>query len=42
MTTNSKTVSINCGGTHTKNYKVFTWSFPQGTSGEEPFEITSF
>ena len=42
MTTNSRTVSINCGGTHTKNYKVFTWSFPQGTSGTEPFEITSF
>lgn len=42
MITNSRTVSINCGGTHTKNYKVFTWSFPQGTSGEEPFEITSF
>ena len=42
MVTNSRTISINCGGTHTKNYKVFTWSFPQGTSGEEPFEITSF
>lgn len=42
MSTNLKTVSINCGGTHTKDYKVFTWSFPQGTSGEEPFEITSF
>lgn len=42
MATNSRTVSINCGGTHTKDYKVFTWSFPQGTIEEEPFEITSF
>lgn len=42
MVTNSKPVTINCGGTHTKDYKVFTWSFPQGTIGEESFEITSF
>ena len=31
-----------CAGTATKNYKVFTWSFPGGTAGEETFSITSF
>ena len=34
--------AFNCAGTATKNYKVFTWSFPGGTAGEETFSITSF
>lgn len=31
-----------CAGTATKNYKVFTWSFPGGTVGEEIFSISKF
>ena len=42
MVTNKRTLSLTCGGTHTKNYVIFTWSFPGGTTGSEPFEITSF
>lgn len=34
--------AFNCAGTATKNYKVFTWSFPGGIAGEETFSITSF
>lgn len=43
MAENVRTMtSFNCAGTATKNYKVFTWSFPGGTAGEETFSITSF
>lgn len=42
MVANKKTISLTCGGTHTKDYVIFTWSFPGGTTGAEPFEITSF
>lgn len=31
-----------CAGDATKNYKVFTWSFPGGTADKETFSITSF
>ena len=31
-----------CAGSATKNYKVFTWSFPGGTAGEETFSISKF
>lgn len=31
-----------CAGSATKNYKIFTWSFPGGTSGEEKFAINKF
>ena len=34
--------AFNCAGTATKNYKVFTWSFPGGTAGEETFSISKF
>lgn len=42
MVANKRTISLTCGGTHTKDYVIFTWSFPGGTTGVEPFEITSF
>ena len=43
MAENLRTMTaFNCAGTATKNYKVFTWSFPGGTAGEETFSITSF
>ena len=42
MVRNKKTISLTCGDGHTKDYVVFSWSFPGGTSGQEPFEITSF
>ena len=43
MAENVRTMTaFNCAGTATKNYKVFTWSFPGGTAGEETFSITSF
>ena len=42
MVTNKRTLSFTCGGTHKKDYVIFTWSFPGGTTGEEPFEITKF
>ena len=38
---NKREVSVNCGSS-VKNYKVYTWSFPGGITGEEIFEITSF
>jgi hypothetical protein len=31
-----------CAGSATKNYKIFTWSFPGGTSGSETFAINKF
>ena len=42
MVTNKRTMDLTCGGTHTKSYVIFTWSFPAGTDATEPFEITSF
>lgn len=42
MVNNKRTISLTCGGTHTKDYVIFTWSYPGGTKGTEPFEITSF
>jgi hypothetical protein len=42
MVANKRTLSLTCGGDHTKDYVIFSWSFPGGTTGEEPFEITSF
>ena len=42
MVDNKRTLSLTCGGDHTKDYVIFSWSFPGGTTGEEPFEITSF
>ena len=31
-----------CAGSATKTYKIFTWSFPGGTSGSETFAINKF
>lgn len=42
MFDNRRTIELECGGNHTKKYIIFSWSFPGGTSGQEPFEITSF
>lgn len=42
MVANKRTLSLTCGGDHTKDYVIFSWSFPGGTTGAEPFEITSF
>ena len=42
MVENKRNLELSCGGEHTKNYIIFSWSFPGGTSGVEPFEITSF
>lgn len=43
MAENVRTMTaFNCAGTATKEYKVFTWSFPGGIAGEETFSITSF
>jgi len=43
MAANVRTMTaFNCAGTATKNYKVFTWSFPGGTVGEEIFSISKF
>ena len=43
MVANKRTFNgLTCGGDHTKDYVIFSWNFPGGTSGEEPFEITSF
>ena len=42
MVENKRTLGLTCGGKHVKEYVIFTWSFPGGTTGSEPFEITSF
>lgn len=43
MRTNLRTLSnMACAGTATKDYKIFTWSFPGGTAGEEVFTISKF
>jgi hypothetical protein len=42
MVENKRPLQLTCGGTHKKDYVIFTWSFPGGTTGNEPFEITSF
>lgn len=43
MKANLRTLSsMNCAGTATKDYKIFTWSFPGGTAGEEVFTISKF
>jgi hypothetical protein len=43
MVANLRTLTnMACAGTATKNYKVFTWSFPDGTEGEETFAISKF
>lgn len=42
MVENKRTLGLTCGGNHVKDYVIFTWSFPGGTTGSEPFEITSF
>ena len=43
MKANLRTLSnMACAGTATKDYKIFTWSFPGGTAGEEVFTISKF
>ena len=42
MVNNKRTMDLTCGGSHTRSYVIFTWSFPAGTDATEPFEITSF
>lgn len=43
MKDNLRTLSnMACAGTATKDYKIFTWSFPGGTAGEEVFTISKF
>lgn len=37
-----RTLSVNCGGSHKKDYVIFTWVYNPGTAGEEKFNITSF
>jgi hypothetical protein len=42
MVANKKTINLTCAGTATKDYNIFTWSFPGGTAGEEIFTISKF
>lgn len=43
MAENVRTLeNMACQGSATKNYKIFTWSLPGGTAGEETFSITKF
>lgn len=43
MKANLRTLSnMACAGTATKDYKIFTWSFPGGTAGKEVFTISKF
>lgn len=42
MVANIRNLTLNCAGTATKSYNVFTWSFPGGTAGNEIFTISKF
>ena len=37
-----RTIAVTCGGSHSKDYVVFTWVYNPGTAGKEKFNITSF